>query len=199
MKIVDKCVDSIIVPSIVLPMVAWENAKNIASKVLGASAEQVALLWNSRILGFVSLKSSLNELRIQAKSRSDKLITKLREEKITELAKLVNSANFGAENKLYRWGLEQALIEAGQKCEQAMKVKLDNKTSKTLKDKSLWSEYITSLEANAIKAFESEFEAKTARAFELANKTHDSMKKIKGVKDEISAKKHNRTRSFTKR
>ena len=180
MKIVDKCVDSIIVPSIVLPMVAWECAKNIASKALSASAEQFRLLWNSRILGFVSLKSSLNELRIQAKSRSDELIAKLREEKVAQLAKLVNSANFGAENKLYRWGLEQALIEAGQKCEQAMKVKLDNKTSKTLKDKSLWSEYITSLEANAIKAFESEFEAKTARAFELANKTHNSMKKLRG-------------------
>ena len=181
MKIVDKCVDSIIVPSIVLPMVAWENAKNIASKVLSASAEQFRLLWNSRILGFVSLKSSLNELRIQAKSRSDELITKLREEKVAQLAKLVNSANFGAENKLYRWGLEQALIEAGQKCEQAMKVKLDNKTSKTLKDKSLWSEYITSLEANAIKAFESEFEANKIRAFELANKTHNSMEKIRGL------------------
>ena len=181
MKIVDKCVDSIIVPSIVLPALAWERAKNIASKVLGASAEQFRLLWNSRILGFVSLKSSLNELRIQAKSRSDKLITKLREEKITELAKLVNSANFGAENKLYRWGLEQALIEAGQKCEQAMKVKLDNKTSKTLKDKSSWSEYIASLEANAIKAFESEFEANKIRAFELANKTHNSMEKIRGL------------------
>ena len=180
MKIIDKCVDSIIVPSIVLPALAWENAKNIVSKVLSASTEQFRLLWNSRILGFVSLKSSLNELRIQAKSRSDKLIIKLREEKITELAKLVNSANFGAENKLYRWGLEQALIEAGQKCEQAMKVKLDNKTSKTLKDKSLWSEYITSLETNAMKAFESEFEAKTARAFELANKTHNSMKKLRG-------------------
>ena len=180
MKIVDKCVDSIIVPSVVLPMVAWERMKNVASKVLGASTEQFRLLWNSRILGFANLKSSLNELRIQAKSRSDKLITKLREEKITELAKLVNSANFGAENKLYRWGLEQALIEAGQKYEQAMKVKLDNKTSKTLKDKSLWSEYITSLEANAIKAFESEFEANKIRAFELANKTHNSMKKLRG-------------------
>ena len=53
-------------------------------------------------------------------------------------------------------------------------------TREILKDKSLWSEYITSLEANAIKAFESEFEAKTARAFELANKTHDSMKKLRG-------------------
>ena len=176
MKIIDKCVDSIIVPSVVLPALAWERVKNVASKALSASAEQVALLWNSRILGFVSLKSSLNELRIQAKSRSDELITKLREEKITELAKLVNSANFGAENKLYRWGLEKALIEAGQK-----KVKLDNKTSKTLKDKSSWREYITSLEANAIKAFESEFEAKTARAFELANKTHNSMEKIRGL------------------
>ncbi|WP_180384147.1 hypothetical protein, partial [Campylobacter devanensis] len=133
MKILDKCVDSIIVPSIVLPALAWERVKNVASKVLGASTEQFRLLWNSRILGFVSLKSSLNELRIQAKSRSDELITKLREEKITELAKLVNSANFGAENKLYRWGLEQALIEAGQKCEQAMQVKLDKHTSKTLK------------------------------------------------------------------
>ena len=181
MKIVDKCVDSIIVPSVVLPALAWERVKNVVSKVLGASAEQFRLLWNSRILGFVSLKSSLNELRIQAKSRSDELIIKLREEKITELAKLVNSANFGAENKLYRWGLEQALIEAGQKCEQAMKVKLDNKTSKTLKDKSLWSEYITSLETNAMKAFESEFEAKTARAFKLANKTHNSMEKIRGL------------------
>ena len=181
MKIVDKCVDSIIVPSVVLPMVAWERVKNVASKVLGASAEQFRLLWNSRILGFVSLKSSLNELRIQAKNRSDELIAKLREEKVAQLAKLVNSANFGAENKLYRWGLEQALIEAGQKCEQAMKVKLDNKTSKTLKDKSLWREYITSLEANAIKAFESEFETKTARAFELANKTHNSMEKIRGL------------------
>ena len=181
MKIVDKCVDSIIVSSVVLPALAWERMKNVTSKVLGASAEQFRLLWNSRILGFVSLKSSLNELRIQAKSRSDELIARLREEKITELAKLVNSANFEAENRLYRWGLEQALIEAGQKCEQAMKVKLDNKTSKTLKDKSLWSEYITSLEANAIKAFESEFEAKTARAFELANKTHNSMEKIRGL------------------
>ena len=181
MKIVDKCVDSIIVPSVVLPALAWERMKNVASKVLGASTEQFRLLWNSRILGFVSLKSSLNELRIQAKSRSDELIIKLREEKITELAKLVNSANFGAENKLYRWGLEQALIEAGQKCEQAMKVKLDNKTSKTLKDKSLWSEYITSLETNAMKAFESEFEAKTERAFKLANKTHNSMEKIRGL------------------
>lgn len=181
MKIVDKCVDSIIVPSIVLPALAWERVKNVASKVLGASTEQFRLLWNSRILGFVSLKSSLNELRIQAKSRSDELITKLREEKITELAKLVNSANFGAENRLYRWGLEQALIEAGQKCEQAMKVKLDKHTSKTLKDKSLWSEYITSLEANAIKAFESEFEANKIRAFELANKTHNSMEKIRGL------------------
>ena len=181
MKIVDKCVDSIIVPGVVLPALAWENAKNIVSKVLGASTEQFRLLWNSRILGFVSLKSSLNELRIQAKSRSDELIARLREEKVAQLAKLVNSANFGAENKLYRWGLEKALIEAGQKCEQAMKVKLDNKTSKTLKDKSLWSEYITSLETNAMKAFESEFEAKTARAFELANKTHDSMKKIRGL------------------
>ena len=181
MKIVDKCVDSIIVPSVVLPALAWECMKNVANKVLGASTEQFRLLWNSRILGFVSLKSSLNELRIQAKSRSDELITKLREEKVAQLAKLVNSANFGAENKLYRWGLEQALTEAGQKCEQAMKVKLDNKTSKTLKDKSLWSEYITSLEANAIKAFESEFEAKTARAFELANKTHNSMEKIRGL------------------
>ena len=85
MKIVDKCVDSIIVPSVVLPMVAWECAKNIASKVLGTSTEQFRLLWNSRILGFVSLKSSLNELRIQAKNRSDELIAKLREEKITEL------------------------------------------------------------------------------------------------------------------
>ena len=181
MKIVDKCVDSIIVPSVVLPMVAWERAKNIASKVLGASAEQFRLLWNSRILGFVSLKSSLNELRIQAKSRSDELITKLREEKIAQLAKLVNSANFGAENRLYRWGLEQALIEAGQKCEQAMQVKLDKHTSKTLKDKSSWSEYIASLEANAIKAFESEFEANKIRAFELANKTHNSMEKIRGL------------------
>ncbi|ANE34522.1 hypothetical protein CHL_1184 [Campylobacter hyointestinalis subsp. lawsonii CCUG 27631] len=181
MKIVDKCVDSIIVPSIVLPALAWERVKNVASKVLGASTEHFRLLWNSRILGFVSLKSSLNELRIQAKSRSDELIVRLREEKVAQLAKLVNSANFGAENKLYRWGLEKALIEAGQKCEQAMKVKLDNKTSKTLKDKSLWSEYITSLEANAIKTFESEFEVKTARAFELANKTHDSMKKIRGL------------------
>ena len=181
MKIVDKCVDSIIVPSIVLPMVAWENAKNIASKMLSASAEHFRLLWNSRILGFVSLKSSLNELRIQAKNRSDELIARLREEKVAQLAKLVNSANFGAENRLYRWGLEQALIEAGQKCEQAMKVKLDNKTSKTLKDKSLWSEYITSLEANAIKAFESEFEANKIRAFELANKTHNSMEKIRGL------------------
>lgn len=181
MKIVDKCVDSIIVPSIVLPALVWERTKNIASKALSASAEQFRLLWNSRILGFVSLKSSLNELRIQAKSRSDELIAKLREQKITELAKLVNSANFGAENKLYRWGLEQALIEAGQKCEQAMKVKLDNKTSKTLKDKSLWSEYIASLEAKAIKAFESEFEANKIRAFELANKTHNSMEKIRGL------------------
>ncbi|MCI7014604.1 MAG: hypothetical protein MR878_04370 [Campylobacter sp.] len=181
MKIVDKCVDSIIVPSVVLPALAWERVKNVARKVLGASTEHFRLLWNSRILGFVSLKSSLNELRIQAKNRSDKLITKLREEKITELVKLVNSANFGAENKLYRWGLEQALIEAGQKYEQAMKVKLDNKTSKTLKDKSLWSEYITSLEANAIKAFESEFEANKIRAFELANKTHNSMKKMRGL------------------
>ena len=181
MKIVDKCVDSIIVPSIVLPALAWENAKNIARKVLGASTEQFRLLWNSRILGFVSLKSSLNELRIQAKSRSDELITKLREEKVAQLAKLVNSANFEAENKLYRWGLEQALIEAGQKCEQAMQVKLDKHTSKTLKDKSSWSEYITSLEANAIKAFESEFEANKIRAFELANKTHNSMKKMRGL------------------
>ena len=181
MKIVDKCVDSIIVPSIVLPALAWERTKNIASKALGASAEQFRLLWNSRILGFVSLKSSLNELRIQAKNRSDELIARLREEKVAQLAKLVNSANFGAENRLYRWGLEQALIEAGQKCEQAMKVKLDNKTSKTLKDKSLWSEYITSLEANAIKAFESEFEANKIRAFELANKTHNSMEKIRGL------------------
>ena len=181
MKIVDKCVDSIIVPSVVLPVLAWECMKNIASKALSASAEQVALLWNSRILGFANLKSSLNELRIQAKSRSDELITKLREEKITELAKLVNSANFEAENRLYRWGLEQALIEAGQKCEQAMKVKLDKHTSKTLKDKSSWSEYIASLEANAMKAFESEFEAKTTRAFELANKTHNSMEKIRGL------------------
>ena len=181
MKIVDKCVDSIIMPSVVLPALAWERAKNIASKVLSASAEQVALLWNSRILGFVSLKSSLNELRIQAKNRSDELIAKLREEKVAQLAKLVNSANFGAENRLYRWGLEKALIEAGQKCEQAMKVKLDNKTSKTLKDKSLWSEYITSLETNAIKAFESEFEANKIRAFELANKTHNSMEKIRGL------------------
>lgn len=181
MKIVDKCVDSIIVPSVVLPALAWERMKNVASKVLGASAEQFRLLWNSRILGFVSLKSSLNELRIQAKSRSDELIARLREEKVAQLAKLVNSANFGAENKLYRWGLEQALIEAGQKCEQAMKVKLDNKTIKTLKDKSLWSEYITSLETDAIKAFESEFETKTARAFELANKTHNSMEKIRGL------------------
>ena len=106
MKIVDKCVDSIIVPSVVLPVLAWERMKIIASKALSASAEQVALLWNSRILGFANLKSSLNELRIQAKSRSDELITKLREEKITELAKLVNSANFEAENRLYRWGLE---------------------------------------------------------------------------------------------
>ena len=54
MKIVDKCIDSIIVPSVVLPMVAWERVKNVASKVLGASAEQFRLLWNSRILGFVS-------------------------------------------------------------------------------------------------------------------------------------------------
>lgn len=77
--------------------------------------------------------------------------------------------------------MEQALIEAGQKCEQAMKVKLDNKTIKTLKDKSSWREYITSLETNAIKAFESEFEAKTVRAFELANKTHNSMEKIRGL------------------
>ena len=181
MKIINKCVDKVFVPSVVLPMVAWERVKNVASKVLGASAEQFRLLWNSRILGFVSLKSSLNELRIQAKNRSDELITKLREEKVAQLAKLVNSANFGAENKLYRWGLEQALIEAGQKCEQAMKVKLDNKTSKTLKDKSSWSEYITSLEANAIKAFESEFEANKIRAFELANKTHNSMEKIRGL------------------
>ena len=181
MKIVDKCVDSIIVSSVVLPALAWERAKNIASKALSASTEQFRLLWNSRILGFVSLKSSLNELRIQAKNRSDELIARLREEKVAQLAKLVNSANFEAENKLYRWGLEQALIEAGQKCEQAMKVKLDNKTSKTLKDKSSWSEYITSLEANAIKAFESEFEANKIRAFELANKTHNSMKKIRGL------------------
>lgn len=181
MKIVDKCVDSIIVPSVVLPALAWERAKNIASKALSASTEQFRLLWNSRILGFVSLKSSLNELRIQAKSRSDELIARLREEKVAQLAKLVNSANFEAENKLYRWGLEQALIEAEQKCEQAMKVKLDNKTIKTLKDKSSWSEYITSLEANAIKAFESEFETKAARAFELANKTHNSMEKIRGL------------------
>ena len=181
MKIIDKCADKVLVPSIVLPAVAWENAKNIARKVLGASTEQFRLLWNSRILGFVNLKSSLNELRIQAKNRSDELIARLREEKVAQLAKLVNSANFGAENKLYRWGLEQALTEAGQKCEQAMKVKLDNKTSKTLKDKSLWSEYITSLEANAIKAFESEFEANKIRAFELANKTHNSMEKIRGL------------------
>ena len=181
MKIVDKCVDSIIMPSVVLPALAWERAKNIASKALSASTEQFRLLWNSRILGFVSLKSSLNELRIQAKNRSDELIARLREEKVAQLAKLINGANFGAENKLYRWGLEQALIEAGQKCEQAMKVKLDNKTSKTLKDKSLWSEYITSLEANAIKAFESEFEANKIRAFELANKTHNSMEKIRGL------------------
>ena len=181
MKIINKCVDKVFIPSVVLPMVAWECAKNIASKVLGASTEQFRLLWNSRILGFVSLKSSLNELRIQAKSRSDELIAKLREEKVAQLAKLVNSANFGAENRLYRWGLEQALIEAGQKCEQAMQVKLDKHTSKTLKDKSSWSEYITSLEANAIKTFESEFEAKTARAFELANKTHNSMEKIRGL------------------
>lgn len=181
MKIVDKCVDSIIVPSIVLPALAWERVRNVAGKMLSVSAEQFRLLWNSRILGFVNLKSSLNELRIQAKNRSDELIAKLREEKVAQLAKLVNSANFGVENRLYRWGLEQALIEAGQKCEQAMKVKLDNKTSKTLKDKSSWSEYITSLETNAIKAFESEFEAKTARAFELANKTHNSMEKIRGL------------------
>lgn len=180
MKIINKCVDKVFVPSIVLPALAWECMKNVASKVLGASTEQFRLLWNSRILGFVSLKSSLNELRIQAKSRSDELITKLREEKVAQLAKLVNSANFGAENRLYRWGLEQALIEAGQKCEQAMKVKLDNKTIKTLKDKSLWSEYITSLETNVIKAFESKFEANKIRAFELANKTHDSMKKLRG-------------------
>lgn len=181
MRIIDKCIYSIIVPSIVLPMVAWERMKNVASKVLGVSTEQFRLLWNSRILGFANLKSSLNELRIQAKSRSDELIARLREEKVAQLAKLVNSANFGAENRLYRWGLEKALIEAGQKCEQAMQVKLDKHTSKTLKDKSSWSEYITSLEANAIKTFESEFEAKTARAFELANKTHDSMKKIRGL------------------
>ena len=181
MKIVDKCVDSIIVPSIVLPALAWERVKNVASKVPGASAEQFRLLWNSRILGFASLKSSLNELRIQAKSRSDELITKLREEKVAQLAKLVNSANFEAENRLYRWGLEQALIEAGQKCEQAMKVKLDKHTSKTLKDKSLWSEYIASLEANATKVFESEFEVNKIRAFELANKTHNSMEKIRGL------------------
>ena len=181
MKIVDKCVDSIIVPSIVLPALAWERVKNVASKVLGASTEQFRLLWNSRILGFVSLKSSLNELRIQAKNRSDELIAKLREEKVAQLAKLVNSANFGAENKLYRWGLEQALIEAGQKCEQAMEVRLTKQTREILKDKSLWSEYITSLEANAIKAFESEFEANKIRAFELANKTHNSMEKIRGL------------------
>lgn len=82
MKIVDKCVDSIIVPSIVLPALAWERTKNIASKLLGASTEQFRLLWNSRIFGFADIKSSLNELRIQAKSRSDKLIIRLREQKI---------------------------------------------------------------------------------------------------------------------
>ena len=181
MKIINKCVDKVFIPSVVLPMVAWERAKNIASKVLGASAEQFRLLWNSRILGFVSLKSSLNELRIQAKSRSDELIARLREEKVAQLAKLVNSANFGAENRLYRWGLEKALIEAGQKCEQAMEVRLTKQTREILKDKSLWSEYITSLEANAIKAFESEFEVNKIRAFELANKTHNSMEKIRGL------------------
>ncbi|WP_180381516.1 hypothetical protein, partial [Campylobacter devanensis] len=67
------------------------------------------------------------------------------------------------------------------KCEQAMQVKLDKHTSKTLKDKSLWSEYITSLEANATKVFESEFEVNKIRAFELANKTHNSMEKIRGL------------------
>lgn len=56
MKIVDKCVGSIIVPSVVLPALAWECMKNVANKVLGASTEQFRLLWNSRILGFVSLK-----------------------------------------------------------------------------------------------------------------------------------------------
>ena len=43
MKIVDKCVDSIIVPSVVLPMVAWGRVKNVASKVLGAIAEKFRL------------------------------------------------------------------------------------------------------------------------------------------------------------
>lgn len=181
MKIVDKCVDRVLVPSVVLPIIAWEYVRNIASNMLSAGAEQFGLLWNSRILNFVNLKFSLNELRIQAKSRSDELISELREQKIAELARLINSANFEAENKLYRWGLERALTEAGQKCEQAMRVKLNKQTSKILKDKSLWGEYITDLETNAIKVFESEFEAKKIKAFELADKTHNSMERLKGL------------------
>ena len=49
MKIIDKCVDKVFVPSIVLPALVWERVKNVASKVLGASAEQFRLLWNSSI------------------------------------------------------------------------------------------------------------------------------------------------------
>ena len=48
-------------------------------------------------------------------------------------------------------------------------------------DREKFNKETEKLQENAIKAFESEFEANKIRAFELANKTHNSMEKIRGL------------------
>lgn len=181
MKTINKCVDKVLVSSIVAPVIWSERVVELAGKICASITEQSTILWNSKIFEFSKLKASITELKSKTKERSEILKIKLKTQKELEILELMKKANFGAENKLYNGVLLIALNDALKAFEKSMEIKINPQSIKTIKNPN----FLVNLEQNSINIFEKAFIQNSAKAFELVAKTHASMRKLREQNHEI--------------
>lgn len=169
MRFFDKCIENGLLPIGIFLVGIW----GMICAIFNTCAELISLLWNSRILKFSALKSSLDELRKIALERENQILLMLKEQKELEIDKLTQRADFGDDNKLYNGALYIALKDALIVFSVNMKIKMNAKTAEILKNSKLWNSFLAEHEQNALNAFEIEFSKNAQKALEIVKKTHD--------------------------
>ena len=168
MKLVtDKIIDNGLLPIAMFSVGIW----GMICAIFNTCAELISLLWNSRILKFSTLKSSLDELRKIAFEYENEMILMLKEQKELEISELTQKANFGDDNKLYNGVLYIALKDALNVYSVNMKIKMNAKTAGILENSKLWNSFLAKHEQSALNIFEAEFSKNAQKALEIVIKT----------------------------
>ena len=173
MRFLDKCIENGLLPIGIFLVGIW----GMICGACNTCAELISLLWNSRILKFSALKSSLDELRKIALEGENQMLLTLKTLKEQEIDKLTQKASFGDDNKLYNGALYIALKDALNVFSVNMKIKMNAKTAGILENSKLWDSFLVEHEQSALRAFEKDFRLNVVKAKEIVTKTHNFRQK----------------------